>query len=245
MLSANEIRNVKFSKSVGGYKQEEVDILLDKIEEDYEKFEEIVKTLTAKVELLNGKVEELEGSQSSIQSVLLSAQKLADQIVADAKDKSDEIVKNAEKSIEHITVKEKELTDAFERKAEMRKAEAEKEMDEVIKKAEKRAEAVNKATADSVKRQQLLFDKTKLEVSAFKAEITKLYKQHLELLGEIPSEVPMDPEHIAEAVSLNLEKAPEAEGFIPSEPSVLKEIFSEEQNASSNGFEIINEDEEE
>ena len=30
MLSANEIRNVRFSTAMGGYKKEEVDVLLDK-----------------------------------------------------------------------------------------------------------------------------------------------------------------------------------------------------------------------
>ena len=32
MLSASDIKNVKFSKSMSGYKQEEVDIFLDKVE---------------------------------------------------------------------------------------------------------------------------------------------------------------------------------------------------------------------
>ena len=30
MLSSLEIKNIKFSKAMGGYKQEEVDVLLDK-----------------------------------------------------------------------------------------------------------------------------------------------------------------------------------------------------------------------
>mgnify|MGYP002512989140 CR=1 FL=1 len=36
MLSATEIKNVKFARAMSGYKQEEVDILLDKIEADYD-----------------------------------------------------------------------------------------------------------------------------------------------------------------------------------------------------------------
>lgn len=249
MLSSMEIRNVKFSKSVGGYKQEEVDIFLDKIEEDYEQYEHIISTLNSKIDGLEGKIRDYETSQSSIQNVLLSAQKLADQIVAEAKEKSGEIIKNAETSIETITVKEKELTDAFERKAEIRKAQVEKELEQVTEKAEKKAEAVEKAVADSIKRQQLLFDKTKLEVSAFKAEITKIYKQHLELLQELPNEVPMDPEHIAEVVSARFDKAPEAEEFVESDiktensKNVLDEIFSvAESDEKSSGFEINTEE---
>ena len=43
MLSAAEIRNVKFTKAMGGYKQEEVDVLLDRVEADYAQFDRSVK----------------------------------------------------------------------------------------------------------------------------------------------------------------------------------------------------------
>ena len=39
MLSVSEIRDVKFSRAVGGYKADEVDVLLDMIEADYAAFE--------------------------------------------------------------------------------------------------------------------------------------------------------------------------------------------------------------
>ena len=47
MLSAAEIRNVKFTKSKSGYKQEEVDVLLDKIEADYAQFDRAIKEYRA------------------------------------------------------------------------------------------------------------------------------------------------------------------------------------------------------
>ena len=70
MLSAAEIRNVKFAKSMSGYKQEEVDILLDKIEADYVQYERIVKDFQTKTEELNKEIEELKNSQSSIHQEL-------------------------------------------------------------------------------------------------------------------------------------------------------------------------------
>jgi len=50
MLSSNDIRDIKFSKSVGGYKQDEVDVLLDKVEADYEQYERTVSDLQGVVE---------------------------------------------------------------------------------------------------------------------------------------------------------------------------------------------------
>ncbi len=55
MLSVAEIRNVKFTKAMGGYKQEEVDVLLDRIEADYTQFERAFKEYKAKIDSMNMK----------------------------------------------------------------------------------------------------------------------------------------------------------------------------------------------
>ena len=62
MLSAAEIRNVKFTKAMGGYKQEEVDVLLDKIEADYAQFDRAIKEYRAKIEAMNKEIESLKSS---------------------------------------------------------------------------------------------------------------------------------------------------------------------------------------
>ncbi|MGN0451650.1 MAG: DivIVA domain-containing protein, partial [Acutalibacteraceae bacterium] len=164
MLSAAEIRNVKFSKSMSGYKQEEVDVLLDRIEADYAQFDRAVKEYRAKIEAMNKEIESLKSSQNSIQNVLVSAQKLADQIVDEAKQKSEQIVKNAETNLEVITAREKELATAFELKAQERKAKLEKELEDMVKTARIKADSMKAAAEDSVARQQLLYDKLKMEM---------------------------------------------------------------------------------
>ena len=214
MLSAAEIRNVKFTKSMSGYKQEEVDVLLDKIEADYAQFDRAIKDYRAKIESLDKEIESLKSSQNSIQNVLLSAQKLADQIVDEAKQKSEQIVKNAEVNIEVITAREKELATAFELKAQERKANLEKELADMVKTAQIKADSMKAAAEDSVARQQLLYDKLKMEMAAFKAAVSAKYKEHLEMLKLLPDTAPMDPKRIAEAVSAAVDKAPKPESFI-------------------------------
>lgn len=238
MLSAGEIRNAKFAKAVGGYKQEEVDILLDKIEADYVQYERIVKDFQTKTEELNKEIEELKNSQSSIQNVLLSAQRLADQIVNEAKEKSEEIVRNAEASISVITAKEKELSTTFERKAQERKLALEKELSDMVKTAQIKVDSIKTAGDDSIARQQLLFDKLKMEVASFKAGVTARYKEHLELLAAIPDSVPMNPKEMAEAVSASIDKAPSPEKFIAADAPAIEEIVAQEDIVSqkSTGF---------
>jgi len=230
MLSASEIRNMKFSKAMGGYKQEEVDILLDKVEADYARHERTIRDFQAQIEKLNNELADLKEAQNSIQNVLLSAQRLADKIVSEAKEKSDEIIKNAEANISVITAHEKELSTTFELKAQERKNALEKELQEMVSEAKRKADGITAAAEDSVARQQLLFDKLKLEVAAFKSAITAKYKEHLEILSAIPESVPADPKHMAEIVSVSVDKAPDAEQF------VAKESVQDINSASENGI---------
>lgn len=244
MLSAAEIRNVKFTKAMGGYKQEEVDVLLDKIEADYAQFDRAIKEYRAKIEAMNKEIESLKSSQNSIQNVLLSAQKLADQIVDEANQKSEQIVKNAEANIDVITAKEKELATAFELKAQERKAKLENELADMVKTAQIKADSMKAAAEDSVARQQLLYDRLKMEMSAFKAAVSAKYKEHLELLKAMPDVAPMDPKRIAEVVAAAVDKAPKPEDFISAaggitEPAVnnaVKTDNSAETVKSDKGF---------
>ncbi len=229
MLSANEIRNVRFSKAMGGYKQEEVDILLDKVEADYEQFEKTLREMNNKINELKGELEDCKNSQGNIQNVLVSAQKFADQIVEEAKQKSTEIIASAQESIEKITAQEKELTSAFDKKAGERKDALQSDIEKIIASAQQKQSAVEAATQDCVDRQQLLFNKMKIEVAAFKAEITAKYKEHLELLSSLPDTVPNDPSEIAEAVALSFDKLPTVEEYVKNPESFTLPTEQEEE----------------
>lgn len=247
MLSAADIRNVKFTKSMSGYKQEEVEILLDKIEADYAQFDRVCKDYQAKIDSLNKEIEGYKVSQNSLQNVLLSAQKLADQIIDEAKVKSEEIISKAESNISLITAREKELSTTFELKAQDRKNKLQEELNQMIINAQHKAESIIAAAEDSTARQQVLFDKLKMEVAAFKAAIQAKYKEHLSVLQTLPDSVPMDPKHITELVSNIIDKAPDPAEFIKPisddtshSDSVITDNSAPEvpDNTSSSGFEV-------
>ncbi len=254
MLTVAEIRDVKFSRAVGGYKPDDVDVLLDKVEADYEAYDRKVKELEQIIETLNSEVEGFKNSQSSIQNVLVSAQGLADKIVEEAKQKSEEIIKQAENSIVNITSKEKELSAAFELKAQEQKGALEKELKAMVETAQKKADAITLAAEDRVKHQQMLFDKLKLEIVSFKNSISGAYKEHLEGLSKLPDSVPGDPKYIAEVLATSFDKiempsqkqAPVEE--VPTEEPPLEPVdISSTTESNGGGFVIENEssDEEE
>lgn len=228
MLSANEIRNVRFSTAMGGYKKDEVDVLLDKVEADYEQFERTLNEMNNKINELKGELEDARNAQGNIQNVLISAQKFADQIVEEAKVKSAEIISNAQASIEKITEQEKELTDAFDKKAGERKDALQNDVEKIISNAEAKQAAVESATKDCIERQQSLFNKMKLEIASFKAEVTAKYKEHLELLAALPDTVTIEPQEIAEAVSKEFDNIPTIEEYVQNPASIGSVVEDEE-----------------
>ncbi len=235
MFTAEEIKNVGFSKSMSGYKPEEVEIFLDKVASDYQNFEKIINEYKAEVARLQNEIDTAEHSKNSIQSVLLNAQKLAEQIVAEAKAQSDEMIRNAEDSIAVLAAQEKEMTTTFELKAAERKANLEAELSEMVKDAKLKADSITAAADDSVRRQQVLFDKLKLEVAAFKSAVTSKYKEHLSILQEIPDAVQMDPERMAQVITARLNEVPSADSFIS--PVEVKSPAIED-----NGFSVVTEE---
>lgn len=236
MLSSNDIREVKFAKSVSGYKQDEVDVFLDTVESDYINYEKLIADFQTKINTLNQEIEDYKKSQSSIQNLLVSAQRLADDIVAEAKVKGEQMLKEAEEGVADINTRANQISENFDSEIAAKRALAEKEIETMLENAKKKAEAVTLAAADSVARQQALFDKLKEEMSDFRAKITQSYKEHLELLKELPLTVSMEPKRVAEILNNKIDEeaaqAPVEETDVemsPSEEESETETFEAEE----------------
>ena len=224
MISSNDVRDVRFSKSVGGYKQEEVDNFLDAVEVDLRQYEAYLKDLQEKLSAATSKVEEYKNSQASLQNVLISAQQLADNIVNEAKNKAQQILAEAKAAADTATSEAKNMLVNFDEKLGEKKDAAQKEIDEILAVGEAKKEAIEKATADSVKREQALFDKIRLEIGAFKNELMDSYKKHLEIISKLPDCVAMDAESAAAAVALEFDKIPDVAKFVKVEDTVEEVI---------------------
>ena len=243
MLTASDIKNINFSNARRGYNPDEVEAFLDNLEADYRQYEGIINGYKAKIEELQQQIEGYKSAQESIQNVLLSAQKLADQIVKEAREKSEEIVLKAEANIDAITNQEKELASAFEMKANERKAALQKELDDMVTKAELKAKGITDAANDAVARQQMLFDKLKVEIAAFKTSVNAKYKEHLSILQSLPDTVDMEPQKIAEIVSAKIENMPNVDDFMPFTAAKEPEVVTQpdlEAILKSNGFTVEN-----
>ena len=91
MLTPQEVSTHVFSKArMGGYNMAMVDEFLDTLTEDYTTLYKENAALKAKLKVLVDKVEEYRATEDSMRATLLTAQKMASQMVQEAeKEKAD------------------------------------------------------------------------------------------------------------------------------------------------------------
>ena len=97
MLTPQEVSERAFAKaSFGGYNMAMVDEFLDILTADYTTLYKENATLKAKMKVLVDKVEEYRSTEDAMRKALLTAQRMADEMVAEAEQKRDNLLKNAE-----------------------------------------------------------------------------------------------------------------------------------------------------
>lgn len=249
MHSGDYIRSVKFDRSMSGYKVSDVDMFLDEVAEDVDKLVAQNKALSERLTKLmqdgqgtsqsdtasaeQGKpsaVVDNSDSVENVHSILVTAQRFSDQIINEANEKAAAILDEANTKAREIDEKVATVLNAFEKDIAERKANADTEISKMLSEAAIKSEGLITAAHDSVARQQLLFDKLKVEVSEYKKNLFDNHKQQLEILQKFPDTVPYDPEHAAKAVSFVIDSEPDFKAFLPnistSAPSV--EVIEEE-----------------
>lgn len=96
MMTPQEVSEHAFSKaSFGGYNMAMVDEFLDLLTEDYTTLYKENATLKAKMKVLVEKVEEYRSTEDAMRKALLTAQKMADDMLAEAEEKKSEILAQA------------------------------------------------------------------------------------------------------------------------------------------------------
>lgn len=231
MLTLNDIINANFRKSgfSSGYKPEDVDAFLDKVKESYEQLlktniqqKETIASLEAeneqlvkKLDVLAQRVESYREDEDVIKNALISAQKLGEASIREARHKAEIILKDANLKAERI-----------------------------ISAAEGEIERYDKELAD-----------LKQQVSDFRDNLLRMYKQHLTLITALPSqrreepkeedsqetetsvseEQPKEEETAAVQVEESAESADDSEkpeGEEPSVPKTPEEPEAEQAEAS-------------
>ncbi|MDF2891797.1 MAG: septum formation initiator [Clostridia bacterium] len=102
MLTPMEIHNKEFKKVMRGYKEEEVDEFLDKVVTDFEKLYRENGELKDKLSVINDKVDSYNLMEKTLQNTLVVAQTTAEDVVINARKKSEVIIHEAEEQAKRI-----------------------------------------------------------------------------------------------------------------------------------------------
>ena len=95
MLSSEEIRSITFERSMRGYRTEDVDAFLEKIAAGMDQLNAERDDLQKKLYILAQKVEEYRSEEETLKSALLNAQRLGENVIHEAKIKSDGMIREA------------------------------------------------------------------------------------------------------------------------------------------------------
>lgn len=102
MLTPQGVRAAQFEKNIRGYRTEEVDRFLDKVEEqlkqDEDQAEELrrqIAELTAENQRLHKEMESYEADGDMLKSALINAQRMGENVIREANQKSEEILHRA------------------------------------------------------------------------------------------------------------------------------------------------------
>ena len=100
MFTPQEVSEKAFPKaSFGGYSMSAVDEFLDTLTEDYTALYKENATLKAKLKVLAEKVEEYRATEDAMRSTLLTAQRMAAQMVQDAQTEKDRVLDAAREEV--------------------------------------------------------------------------------------------------------------------------------------------------
>ncbi len=97
MLTPQEVSSCSFTKAAfGGYTMSQVDEFLDQLTEDYTALFKENAALKNKMKVLVEKVEEYRSTEDAMRATLVTAQKMADQTIAEANARKEDLLGKAE-----------------------------------------------------------------------------------------------------------------------------------------------------
>lgn len=266
MLTPDRIKEKTFQTTGrGSYRAEDVDSFLREVSASYEQMYKENTDLIKKISILAKKVEEYRADEDSLKMALLNAQKLADKIVAEAKETAANEVASVKAETDKLRADAASDAAALELNAknesEALLTSSKKEAEEILAKANAEAEkAVNDANATAkeilgginrkVTKESLVLEMMQKESTIFKQRLVSMYKEHINLINKLPEIVDekLDEEEAAEAeaqaveTAEALEEAPVVETVAEENITIIDEPVAEETPVEAPAEEAVEEE---
>ncbi len=247
MLTPSKIKNHHFEASgKNAYRAQSVDDFFDIVADSYEQMFKENGELVKKISLLAERVEEYRNDEDNIRAALLTAQRMADQIMRETNEKAEaqlaEAAVSAKKIESDATAKANEVVAAAQAEADATLAQAAATARRLIEDATAEAKEQAVIARDRMIKTQAALGLVEQEADKFKKELLTLYTEHIELISRIPEiqeEQPQEP--VAEEIKEEPAPAPIVEDVI--EQVVVAEDEIEDPVEEEDVVEIVEEEE--
>lgn len=239
MLTPEQVKNHQFSASGRGtYRAAEVDDFFSAVSDSYEQVCRGNDELVKKIKLLAEKIEEYRADEDNIKAALVTAQRMADKIVKDARQKADEELKKAAADAAALISRSEKTAEETVIRAQVKAEDLEAE-------AAERADRLMKETEAEIALQGEILERTREEASSFRSELLNLYNAQLALIEKIPAVIeeelaeaePCEEEQISEEALA--EECPEKAAEETEEKSDFTSIDDEKAKLAARAAEIM------
>lgn len=178
MLTPQDVHSVQFEKGFRGYRIEEVDQFLDRIEEqlksnanELERLQQQIQQLQSENQRLAKETEDYRADGEIMKSALINAQRIGENVIREANQKAEEII----------------------HKANIRSDDIIRDANDLLQKATDRADEIVREASDQRMMEEREYERVRLEVTRFKADVLNLYRSHVESLSRLPEYTPDTP----------------------------------------------------
>lgn len=227
MLTPQDVRSVQFEKNLRGYRTEDVDRFLDKIEEQLaqdntqmEQLRQQIADLTAENQKLKTELQSFEADGDMLKSALINAQRMGENVIREANQKAEEIL----------------------HRANLRGDDVIRDANELLQKAKDHAEDMVAEATDKRMAEEREYERVRLEVTRFKSDVLNIYRAHVESLSRLPEfqkEEEAEAEDVDEIVPEQEQAAAQVEAASVQEPEIAEpaaDIESDKAADSSEDF---------
>ena len=239
MLTPDRIKEKVFpTTGRGSYRSEDVDMFMNVVAASYEQMFKENGDLVRKISILAKKVEEYRADEESLKMALLNAQKLADKIVAEAKETAANEVASVKGETDKLRADAVADAQALETNAknesESMIANAQAEADRILADANREANEILGNINRKVTHESLVYEMIQKEASEFKSKLIAMYREHITLINDLPEIV---DEQLDAEEAVKDEETVEA----PVEPTFEEVIVEDSEEAVEESEEIAEE----
>ena len=175
MLTPQDVHSVQFEKSFRGYRIEDVDRFLDRVEEqlkasagEVDRLQQQIEQLQGENQRLSKETEDYRADGEIMKSALINAQRIGENVIREANQKAEEII----------------------HKANLRSDDIIRDANDLLQKATDRADEIVREASDQRMLEEREYERVRLEVTRFKADVLNLYRSHVESLSRLPEYAP-------------------------------------------------------